>query len=469
MKRNTKRKKIIAVIVGIIAMIVLSGVCFTMVRHDIEQTKVRYHYIAENEADHIVTIIDCIMARTNTLKALVQDHHGDISFFDDVAENVYESVREETGVSLKNIAVAPDGVVASVYPYEGNESLVGFDFMDLSLKGNKEAKEAYEKNETILTNPFELIQGGMGMAGRAPVILETENDRRLWGLVTVTIDYEKLMEELHLDNVIGMGADYMLSYIDDEGVSHSMEADGVVGKDAVRTRFNIRNLTWELAVVPTAGWLSTARVVIITLAILAVSVFFGVFAYLFLKLRETNAILFEMSYTDKMTGCANRRAFEADFARYEQASPGVDFVYVSADVNGLKKVNDTLGHAAGDELLCGAAECMNRHFKEFGKLYRTGGDEFIALLHIEKSRRKGVFEDLQKSVSRWKGTLVDSLSLSVGYASAEENPELSMADLALQADQVMYAAKRDYYQQSGKDRRQYGDVHENGGIGVRPL
>lgn len=442
------RKTITAVIVAIITMVVLSGVSFTMLRHEIEQEKVRYRYIAENEADHIVTIIDCIMARTNTLKALVQDHRGDITFFDEVAGNVYESVREETGVRLKNLAVAPDGVVASVYPYEGNESLMGFNFMDLSQPGNAEAKEAYEKNETILTNPFELIQGGMGMAGRSPVILGTGSDPVLWGLVTVTIDYDNLIEELHLDNVIGMGANYTLSYIDVEGAAHVMETDGIVGTDAVRTRFNIRNLTWELAVVPTAGWFSTGGLIVITLVILSISVFFGVFAYLYLRLRETNAILFEMSNTDKMTGCANRRAFEYDLEKYGQTPPGDDFVYVSADVNGLKKVNDTLGHAAGDELLCGAVECMNRHFKEFGRLYRTGGDEFIALLRIEKSRRNDVFEGLQASADRWKGELVDSLSLSVGYASAADHPELSVADLGLKADQVMYDAKRDYYQQS---------------------
>ena len=457
MKKVAKRKTITAVIVGIITLIILSAVSLSMLRHDIEQTKVKYRYIAENEADHIVTIIDCIMARTNTLKAMVQDHHGEIAFFDEVAKNVYDSVREETGVSLKNIAVAPDGVVASVYPLKGNESLIGFDFMDLSQAGNAEAKEAYEKNETILTNPFELIQGGMGMAGRAPVILDTENGQSLWGLVTVTIDFDNLIQELHLDNVIGMGANYSLSYIDGEGVAHEMESDGTVGEDAVRTSFTIRNLTWELAVVPTAGWFPAGRMVIAVIVILAISAFFGVFAYLFLKLRETNDILLEMSHTDKMTGCANRRAFEGDLIHYGQTPPGDDFVYVSADVNGLKKVNDTLGHAAGDELLCGAVECMNKHFHEYGRLYRTGGDEFIALLHIDQSRRNEVFEGLQQSVESWKGKLVDGLSLSVGYASAKENPGMTIKDLAWKADQAMYDAKREYYRQNGSQRRQYVD------------
>jgi hypothetical protein len=127
MKKVAKRKTITAVIVGIITLIILSAVSLSMLRHDIEQTKVKYRYIAENEADHIVTIIDCIMARTNTLKALVQDHHGDITFFDDVAENVYESVREETGVRLNADATAVTAVnvdtdESSIYDLQGRRT-----------------------------------------------------------------------------------------------------------------------------------------------------------------------------------------------------------------------------------------------------------------------------------------------------------------------------------------------------------
>ncbi len=71
--------------------------------------------IAKDEAEHIVTTIDCVMARTNTLKVLIQDHDGDTSFFDDVAEDIYNNVTDETGVTLKNFAIAPDGVVSKVY------------------------------------------------------------------------------------------------------------------------------------------------------------------------------------------------------------------------------------------------------------------------------------------------------------------------------------------------------------------
>ena len=83
---------------------------------------------------------------------------------------------------------------------EEMNKILGFDFLDISREGNLEAKEAYEKGGTILTNPFTLAQGGVGMAGRAPVMLTRNDKQRLWGLVTVTIDFDNLISVLKLDS-----------------------------------------------------------------------------------------------------------------------------------------------------------------------------------------------------------------------------------------------------------------------------
>ena len=125
--------------------------------NDIRQKREYCGFIAENEAGHIATTIDCVMARTRTLVALVQDHGGSTDFFKNVAAAIYYDVRKETGVTLKNIALAPNGVVATVYPYTGNESLIGFGFMDPSRPGNREAVDAYEKGVSGNFNPT----GGM--------------------------------------------------------------------------------------------------------------------------------------------------------------------------------------------------------------------------------------------------------------------------------------------------------------------
>ena len=87
------------------------------------------------------------------------------------------------------------------------------------------------------------------------------------------------------------------------------------------------------------------------------------------KKREQKLI--RRSYTDELTKCYNRSAYIDDVRELPGDSV---YVYVSMDVNGLKPVNDTLGHAAGDELLQGAAECMEQCFGNYGKVYRMGGE-----------------------------------------------------------------------------------------------
>ncbi len=101
--------------------------------------------------------------------------------------------------------------------------------------------------------------------------------------------------------------------------------------------------------------------------------------------RRNVKIWIEKSNTDELTGFYNRHAYEADMTELENSRLADNFVYVSIDVNGLKVENDTKGHAAGDELLLHASECLKQCFGSYGKIYRTGGDEFVAfVLEIDK-------------------------------------------------------------------------------------
>ena len=455
-EENVRKRNIVSAIAATACVIVLCSFYAALVMDDLSSERERYSYIARDEAEHIVTTIDCVMARTATLKALIQDHGGDTSFFNDVAGSIYNDVIDETGIVLKNFALAPDGVVSDVYPLKGNESLIGFDFLDTSHPGNAEAKEAYEKGITVLTNPFELIQGGVGMGCRSPIILTDGDDEELWGLVTVTFDYDNLIDVLRLDYLKGMGVNYTLSYIDDEGNNHIMQAEGTLDAHPEITQFKIRNLTWELAVSPKKGWVSAFQHAIATGVILIISGLAGMFTNVLLKLREKNAILFQLSNTDQLTGGLNRMAFGTALSELASGPIDDDLVYVSVDLNGLKQANDTFGHFAGDELIEGANKCLHEAFEEYGRVYRIGGDEFAAFLHTEADLINGIVDKLHALTKEWKGDNVKELSLSVGYASHHEFPEATVETLIRIADKRMYDAKREYYMTTGADRRSYG-------------
>ncbi len=161
--------------------------------------------------------------------------------------------------------------------------------------------------------------------------------------------------------------------------------------------------------------------------------------------RKEESLIRE-SITDQLTRCYNRRAYEKDLHNYPDIPEDEDFVFVSMDVNGLKTVNDTSGHAAGDELLCGAAECMKRCFAGRGKVYRMGGDEFVAIIYASPDKLDMIKADFDTAVNGWSGEIVKSLSVSCGYVEKREFPEYTVTEMERLADERMYAAKAEYYE-----------------------
>jgi len=167
------------------------------------------------------------------------------------------------------------------------------------------------------------------------------------------------------------------------------------------------------------------------------------------KRREER--LTKLSMTDELTSLYNRRRYVEDLARHRDRPMKDDYVIFSIDVNGLKTVNDTKGHAAGDELIKGAADCLEQAVGKAGKVYRTGGDEFMAAVHTDAPQR--LRAEIHKTAGEWHGTHSDKLNVAVGYASHAEHPDATVDDLEHMADADMYAEKDRYYRESGIDRR----------------
>ena len=169
--------------------------------------------------------------------------------------------------------------------------------------------------------------------------------------------------------------------------------------------------------------------------------------------KEQSAMLSsisEMSNIDKMTGCFNRRSYEEDLSKM---SANDQFIYVSMDVNGLKIINDSHGHAAGDELICGAAACMRSCFDKYGKVYRIGGDEFVAVLFVQLEQFLWIKTEFDGDIRYWTGNQVEEISISCGYVSSGERKWASMKEIANVADIRMYEEKAMYYKKNGVDRQ----------------
>ena len=169
------------------------------------------------------------------------------------------------------------------------------------------------------------------------------------------------------------------------------------------------------------------------------------------KRREEDLI--RLSMTDEMTRLHNRRCLDEDLRKYRSSELGNDFMLMAIDVNGLKSVNDKHGHAAGDELIIGAAGCLALTIRSEGRCYRTGGDEFMAIVSTDDP--EGICERIREKVSQWTGNYTKELSVSIGYATHKDYPDASIDELEKIADSAMYAEKQNYYKKTGIDRRRH--------------
>lgn len=179
-----------------------------------------------------------------------------------------------------------------------------------------------------------------------------------------------------------------------------------------------------------------------------------------MALEEEAMLLDKAAHRDIMTGLYNRRAYEDYVEECKGVPDGADFVYVAIDLNGLKAVNDDLGHEAGDELIKASAFCMKKVLGEYGRIYRHGGDEFSAILHAPDEGIERIFKDLENEFSLYKGKLIEEVSASYGYATVAESGNISIDELAKIADQRMYVSKNHYYARKGIDRRGQQEAYD---------
>lgn len=155
------------------------------------------------------------------------------------------------------------------------------------------------------------------------------------------------------------------------------------------------------------------------------------FISILLRNRDIMHKLDVISRRDALTGVMNRRAYGEFQSTHRLHEPTA---VIFADVNGLKKVNDTLGHEAGDRLIRNAANVMSALFGA-ESVYRLGGDEFLILERTDGPESAGVLvKRLQEMLHREK------LSVAIGYVFGEGKGE-EIDPLVKEADEKMYKIK----------------------------
>lgn len=263
------------------------------------------------------------------------------------------------------------------------------------------------------------------------------------GMIQVASDSERIERdylELDLDKI---GSDEFC-YEDDE--------------TGIRMTRYLENLGWYLVIeAQNRNRISVVEIVTPSVFIFLIGLMMMGIVFFVISIRERKTALelklrHEKSVTDDMTGLLNRRAYEEDCAKILETGSVSKMTVVMMDLNGLKSVNDTYGHTAGDELIIVAAKCIQTALGQYGKVYRIGGDEFVALLECDRDHLDDAIGTLNHMEKNWKGTFEGELFIAKGIVAAKDHEDMTFDEIKELSDKRMYEDKEEYYIRTGRKR-----------------
>jgi len=153
----------------------------------------------------------------------------------------------------------------------------------------------------------------------------------------------------------------------------------------------------------------------------------------------------ELNLRDELTGLYNFRGFNlfAEQACRLAARSNQPFGVLFVDMDNLKLINDTLGHTTGSVFLVETAKLLTSTFRETDVIGRLGGDEFVVAGLFDQHEIDAAIDRLRLAASSRNILDGKSLSLSLGYASAEPGSGESLKTVVARADKAMYKEKRE--------------------------
>ena len=430
-----KKKTIVPLIVFLLGICLVGLIVYRTDSHEKEQRHITAQLNATTYGERIKNEISNGIAVTDTLKQVLVSEDGNIHQFDTIAENI-------TSDFIESIQLAPDGIVTDIYPAEGNEA----GKIDLLHDKNCSKISCYARDDHVIITqgPFELKQGGYGIAVRNPVYLKgNDGQKYFWGFTIVILRVPDIFSDA-IDALSDFGYEYRLSktdtlqgdtyeivYQSDDQLTHPVSYD-----------FTIGEANWRLEVTPESGWRDLRLLVIVGGMFTAIVLLLSGLTRVWLVSKENKNKFQILAHTDSLTDIYNRYGFDELAERMITKNPKAHFVAALLDIDDFKFINDIYGHIYGDRALKSLTDSMKAFFPKNTLLGRNGGDEFCILLpnHTYKEAEELLlqFTKLPKTFS-CKGKEYP-FYISLGYA---EYPTFasSRSQLMRCADAALYEIK----------------------------
>ncbi len=326
------------------------------------------------------------LAATYILATILKRNQGEIKNFGPLADDIIASLG-----GLTNLQLAPGGIVRQIYPLAGNERAIGHNLLRDDNRRN-EALLAIEQRKLTLAGPFELVQGGVAIVGRNPVFIkDSSGNEEFWGFTSALILIDDLLKFTALNELKKNGFHYQLTAR--QPVSGNITQ--VIGEKLLDTyistslNIDVPNSHWTLKI----GKDYPSRKNELNLQysmVFLVSFLMALLLFLILRqpaklkrmVAEQTKELEKLAYYDPLTRLGNRKLLMKiipDVVKNCSLNSQVGaLIYLGID--DFKRVNDSMGHSAGDELLKETASRLSNCTRYNDKVVRTSGDEFAVVL-----------------------------------------------------------------------------------------
>ncbi len=308
-----KNAYLLAPILIVLAGIFLVSTMNRTIEHNrTSEAKSKAELSAKVYSTLLVSDIDKAINITNTLERHIVSNNGSLPQFENMTENLMADY-------IQSVQLAPGGVVTEIYPAEGNEAGL-VDLINRDDERGAACRYARDNDTVVMQGPFELLQGGTGIAIRNPVYLDQDGQKSFWGFTIVIVRVPEIFED-SVSTLSDQGYNYRLSKVSSPTSSEYVEvcsSDNTV-EDALVHEFEAGGISWKLELSPVGGWYNPSSTTMTSLVNMAFFISLAIIVFLVLRYNRRKEEQKRLVLAGNLERLENERALKNQVQMYATA------------------------------------------------------------------------------------------------------------------------------------------------------
>ncbi len=309
---------LVPVLIIIAGIALVSTMASTITRNRTNEARAKADLSSKVYSSLLTSDIEKAVGVTNTLERHVVNSSGSLPSLSRMAEAMM-------GDYIQSIQIAPGGTVTEIYPAEGNEAGL-INLIDRDDERGESCRYARDNDVVVMQGPFDLLQGGSGIAIRNPVYLEQNGEKTFWGFTIVIVKVPELFQD-SVGTLSEQGYNYRLSKLSSPTSAEYVEVCGsadAVTDDALVHDFEAGGVSWRLELSPVGGWYNPGSNMMTYVVNMAFFISLAIIVFLVLRHNKRREEQKRAAMADDIERLENERALQQKVQLYAVAM-GVDY------------------------------------------------------------------------------------------------------------------------------------------------